>query len=180
MGGKSIITCNWDYLWNYRMWFCRNDSEIKMGQTNLACLEISIWSGNEMKKSWGEEKGLENWGDSEKKSSRVEKGFCWRKNRKYVWPWKAVTASVRTDWNMMTDSRHSDMSPRSLLTKGPVNPTAGVCQQATFSSQPFQQLPLLQKATLIKVTHTITDQRGNINLNIWTSCLNLDNSEGSF
>lgn len=67
---------------------------------------------------------------------------------------------------MMTDSRHSDMSSRSLLTKGPVNPTAGVCQQATFSSQPFQQLPLLQKATLIKVTHTITDQRGNINLNI--------------
>lgn len=67
---------------------------------------------------------------------------------------------------MMTDSRHSDMLPRSLLTKRPVNPTAGVCQQATFSSQPFQQLPLLQKATLIKVTHTITDQRGNINLNI--------------
>lgn len=79
---------------------------------------------------------------------------------------------------MMMDSRHSDMSPQSLLSWGPVDPMAGSLSAGIF--QLFQQLSLLKKATLIKVTHTIKDQCGNINLIIWTSCLNLGWFTGPF
>lgn len=120
--------------------FGTHDSEIKKGYKLGTCLQISIWSRNEMRKSLEEEK---DWRSKETVAERTagQRKSSLEQDKKTALAMKGAwikgSKTSASFWTMTMHNRRSDVPLRPLLPKGPIGPVAGALSAGIFQLLAF-------------------------------------------